>query len=95
MIRLFPNMENYGSARFEKLRAAGAFLLSASHDGKSVVRLKIFSEKGRTPRFVSPWAGRNMQIVRESDDGRMPHTLDRNEITAKTEAGETYLIASA
>lgn len=49
VIRLFPNIENFGSARFEKLRAAGAFLVSASHDGKSVVRLKIFSEKGRTP----------------------------------------------
>ena len=95
VIRLFPNMENFGPARFEKLRAAGAFLVSASHDGKSVVRLKIFSEKGRTLRFVSPWAGSNVQIVRESDDRRIPHTLDGNEIIAKTEAGESYLIAPA
>jgi hypothetical protein len=92
-IRLFPNTENLGPARFEKLRAVGAFLVSAIHDGKSVVRLKIFSEKGSTLRFVSPWTGRNVQIVRERDHSRIPHTLDRNEIIAKTEAGENYLIA--
>jgi hypothetical protein len=95
VICLFPNAENLGPVRFEKLRAAGAFLISASHDGKSVVRLKILSEKGRTLRFVSPWAGRNVQIVRERDDRPISHTLDRDEITAKTEAGETYLIAQA
>jgi alpha-L-fucosidase 2 len=95
VIRLFPNTKNLGPARFERLRAAGAFLVSAIHDGKSVVRLKIFSEKGGTLRFVSPWAGRNVQIVRESDDRRMPHTLDRDEIIATTEVGGTYLIAPA
>ena len=95
VIRLFPNAENLGPARFEKLRAVGAFLVSAIHDGKSVVRLKIFSEKGRTLRFVSPWAARDVHIVRERDDRRIPQTLDGDEITAKTEADETYLIAPA
>ncbi len=92
VIQLFPNTENLGPARFEKLRAAGAFLVSASHDGRSVVRLKIFSEKGGTLRFVSPWAGRNVQIVRMSNDRSIPHILDRNAIRAETKAGETYSI---
>jgi alpha-L-fucosidase 2 len=95
VIRLFPNTKNLGPARFEKLRAAGAFLVSASHDGKSVVGLKFYSEKGATLRFVSPWTGRNVQIVRERDDRPIPHSLDRDVIAAKTEAGETYLIAPA
>jgi alpha-L-fucosidase 2 len=95
VIRLFPNTENLGPARFEKLRAAGAFLVSASHDGKTIVRLKVYSEKGKTLRFVSPWAGRNVRIVRKRDNKPISHTLDGDEVTAKTETGETYLIAPA
>jgi alpha-L-fucosidase 2 len=95
VIRLFPNTENLGPAQFEKLRAAGAFLVSASHDGKSVVRLNILSEKGKTLRFVSPWNGRDVQISRISDGRRVLHTLDQNEIRAETEAGETYSVVPA
>src|SRR5258708_2412468 len=74
VIRLFPNTENLGPARFAKLRAAGAFLVSASHDGKSVVRLNILSEKGKTLRFAAPWDGRDVQISRISDGRRIAHT---------------------
>jgi hypothetical protein len=95
VIRLFPNKENLGPVRFEKLRAAGAFLVSAFHDGRSIVRLTILSEKGKTLRFVSPWAGRNVQIVRESDDRQIPHSLDGNAIRAETKAGESYSIVPA
>lgn len=92
VIRLFPNTENLGPARFNKLRAAGAFLVSASHDGKSIVRLNIFSEKGKTLRFVAPWDGRDVSIIRMSDGKQIAHTLNRNEINAETEAGETYSV---
>ena len=45
-IRLFPNTQGLGRARFRDLRAVGAFLVSASYDGKTVSQVTLFSEKG-------------------------------------------------
>jgi hypothetical protein len=92
VIRLFPNTENLGPARFEKLRATGAFLVSAAHDGKSVVQLTILSEKGKTLRFAAPWKGKDVKIIRLSDGKRIAHTQDGSEFHADTVAGETYSI---
>ena len=36
VIRLFPNTRRLGAASFRNLRAVGAFLVSASYDGKAV-----------------------------------------------------------
>ena len=47
-LRLFPNTKNLGPARFQDLRAAGAFLVSAAHDGKKITHLSVLSEKGKT-----------------------------------------------
>jgi hypothetical protein len=95
VIRLFPNAENLGPARFENLRAAGAFLVSASHDGKSIVRFNILSERGKTLRFTAPWDGRDVKITRMSDRKPIAHILDRNGINANTDVGETYSIVPA
>jgi alpha-L-fucosidase 2 len=55
MIRLFPNTQNLGPARFENLRARGAFLVSAAWDGKQVQRVRVLSEKGALARIELPW----------------------------------------
>ena len=48
----FPNTLNpIGPASFENLRAVGAFLVSATHDGRTVTRFEVLSEKGGTLRF--------------------------------------------
>lgn len=55
VIRLFPNRNNLGKASFRDLRAAGAFLVSASFDGKEVSEVLLKSEKGATVRIEKPW----------------------------------------
>ncbi len=54
-IRLFPNWPKNKDARFENLRAAGAFLLSAVQVKGSINAIDILSEKGQTLRLISPW----------------------------------------
>ena len=95
VIRLFPNARNLGSARFEKLRAAGAFLVSAYHDGVSLVRLKIMSEKGKTLRLAPPWHGKKVRMIRAKDGKEIPYNLNNSLIVAETEAGEIYSIVPA
>jgi hypothetical protein len=55
VIQLFPNTRNLGPARFENLRARGAFLVSAAWDGREVRQVRMSSEKGARARVVSPW----------------------------------------
>jgi hypothetical protein len=55
VLRLFANTRNLGPARFRSLRAAGAFLVSASWDGRTVSEVEIVSEKGAPLRLVNPW----------------------------------------
>lgn len=54
VIYLFPCWTQTPAA-FTRLRAKGAFLVSADYDGTSVGGLKIFSEKGGICRLSNPW----------------------------------------
>jgi hypothetical protein len=47
-MRVFPNTHNLGPARFENLRAVGAFLVNATYDGNQVTHFSLYSEKGKT-----------------------------------------------
>lgn len=58
VIRVFPNTDKLGPARFESLRAVGAFLVSAAYDGKNVSPVNLSSEKGAPVRLANPWPGR-------------------------------------
>jgi len=95
VIRLFPNVGNLGPARFEKLRTAGAFLVSAHHDGTSLARLSILSEKGKTLRLAPPWHGKMIRVIRVRDGKEVAHGLEKSLIVAETEPGETYSIVPA
>jgi hypothetical protein len=53
VIRLFPNLRTDGS--FKDLRAAGAFLVSASQVKGRVNKVQILSEKGNELRVMIPW----------------------------------------
>lgn len=55
VIRLFPNRNNLGRASFRDLRAIGAFLVSASYDGKEVSEVLLKSERGAKVRIEKPW----------------------------------------
>ncbi|HME00548.1 MAG TPA: twin-arginine translocation signal domain-containing protein [Terriglobia bacterium] len=73
-IRLFPNPQgpdgpqDLGPARFRDLRAAGAFLISAAHDGQSVSDVTLFSEKVATATVANPWPGTPVRVRRAKDN---------------------------
>jgi hypothetical protein len=95
-IRLFPNTLNLGPASFENLRAVGAFLVSATHDGRTVTRFEVLSEKGGTFRFDSPWARNVVVRVARLPDGKSVDAQRQGELwSVPTEAGERYSIAVA
>jgi alpha-L-fucosidase 2 len=89
-MRVFPNTHNLGPARFENLRAVGAFLVSATYDGNKVTHFSLYSEKGKTAKLVSPWAGKGLRVIRSSDHGPVQVALSDDVATFDTRAGETY-----
>jgi hypothetical protein len=66
-LRVFPNTIRLGPARFQNLRAAGAFLVSAGWDGNTISPIEIFSEKGQTLRLARPWGERQVSALRLPD----------------------------
>jgi len=91
-IRLFPNASNMGPARFENLRAAGAFLVSASYDGHSVSEVSLLSERGRMARVLNPWSPRHTRVVQISDDRPIAVRQEKETLMFDTRAGERYRI---
>ena len=90
-IRLFPNTTNLGAARFESLRAAGAFLVSAAWDGRAIVSpVVLVSEKGAAARIAKPWD--SLRLVRARDGRLLEPRRDGDVIEFSTEAGERYLL---
>ncbi len=55
-VKIFPNWTG-ADAKFENLRAKGAFLLSAEMKDGKVVRVSVTSEKGGRLRLVDPFGG--------------------------------------
>ena len=94
-IRIFPNTHNLGPARFENLRAVGAFLVSAIYDGDKVTHLSLYSEKGMPARVVSPWGDRGLRVLRMSDHGHVQAAFDGDTAVFDTGIGETYLVTPA
>jgi alpha-L-fucosidase 2 len=96
-IRLFPNTLNMGAARFERLRCVSAFLVNAAYDGKTVTTFEVLSEKGMSLRFVSPWPGHSVRVVRMRDNKQIQPIRGRDEEVwvLSTEPGEHYSISLA
>jgi alpha-L-fucosidase 2 len=92
-IRLFPNTRNLGPARFRNLRAAGAFLVSASFDGKSVSQVSLLSEKGKDVRLANPWKRSAVRVIRRRDGSSIPVQTEKGIWVFATDAGETYNIS--
>lgn len=62
-LRLFPCWPKDRPARFEGIRAYGAFLVSAELTGGNVQSVRIVSEKGRPCIVQNPWSG-SVQVMR-------------------------------
>ncbi len=93
VIHLFPNTQNLGAARFEDLRAAGAFLVSATYNGETVTHLSLLSEKGKTVRLAKPWGAKPIQVTRLSDGERVAARSDGETLEFATAPGERYRLA--
>jgi hypothetical protein len=94
-IRLFPNTQGLGKARFRDLRAMGAFLLSASYDGKAVSEVTLFSEKGATTTLVNPWPKTQLKVTRVKDNQPVIVSAKGEIVQFPTQAGERYRLEPA
>ncbi|MFI6299248.1 discoidin domain-containing protein [Nonomuraea sp. NPDC050790] len=96
-IRVFPVWPTTRDGSFTRLRAKGAFLVSASRKaGRPVGPIEVTSEKGGPVTFASPWGQRRVLVL----DGFRPVPVtygtdaDTGErtLTFNTRAGHTYKI---
>lgn len=86
-IRLFPCWPRGRQARFEGIRACGAFLVSAAYDGDAVRDVAIASEKGTRCRVLNCWGGRRAACAL---DGRAVPLSGTDILEFDTEAGKRY-----
>lgn len=76
-------------ASFTRLRAKGAFIVSADYDGKQVVNLNVLSERGGICRINNPWQNkRDVKIVQ--DEREVDFKVENGILSFLTEAGEEY-----
>jgi alpha-L-fucosidase 2 len=69
IIRIFPAVPTaWKDLSFDKLRAEGAFLVSAAMKGGNIEQVKIISEKGGDCTLENPWPGKSVRIVRENGE---------------------------
>ena len=94
IIRLFPNTTNLGKASFHDLRAMGAFLVSATWDGKTVSDVKVKSEKGAKARVFDPWKSAGVQVT-TAGGTTVAYQVRSGILEFGTSAGETYLLRPA
>ena len=87
VLHLFPCWPA-SPASFTRLRTKGAFLVSASYNGKSVTSLKIESTNGGICKLQNPWPGKQIKITEE--DATVSY---KQEICSfQTQKGHTYCI---
>jgi alpha-L-fucosidase 2 len=91
-LRFFPNTMNLGPAQFRNLRAAGAFLVSAAWDGKTVSPIEILSEGGATARIVNPWGNAKIQVTSLGEKRAIAVRYSGDIFEFGTRDGERYRI---
>ncbi|OGV68851.1 MAG: hypothetical protein A3K19_01840 [Lentisphaerae bacterium RIFOXYB12_FULL_65_16] len=89
-LRLFPVWPRTLAARFGRLRAAGAFLVSSELKNGAVQSLLIESEKGKDCTVLNPWTDSPVRLRR---DGHAAETLAGAKVTFKTTPGEAISLA--
>ena len=84
VIRVFPAIpSDWKDVSFDKLRAIGAFVVSASLENGDVSLVKVVSEKGGLLRLVNPFKGK-FRIA-----GKKKKITEKNGVLElKTRAGE-------
>jgi hypothetical protein len=93
IVDLFPVWPRNRDASFTRLRAKGAFLVTAHLSGSTVSGVTITSERGGTLHVGNPWPG-GVRVTNASGQ-TVPSTLTDGVITVNSTAGQTYSFASA
>ena len=86
-LRFFPNWPKQKDAAFKNLRAAGAFLVTASLQSGKVRNITILSEKGGALRLIVPWGASGTIIT---NNGRQRITTET--LNFATSPGEEIII---
>ena len=83
VVRVFPAIPaNWDHVSFDKLRAVGAFLVSAERKNGETVSVEIVSEKGGEMRLQNPFSSENVKA------GTNLVTVENGLITLSLKAGE-------
>ncbi len=93
---LFPSINRSEAASFTRLRARGAFLITASWDAtKQVVVSPVIlaSEAGQEFVLVNPW-GSNKSVVVRSNGTTVQIVMQAGRLRFPTQAGRTYEIST-
>jgi hypothetical protein len=89
-LRIFPAVPGaWAEARFEGIRAEGAFLVSAEREGGKTCRVEIRSEAGAALSLANPWNGGPVLVRR---NGGPPVRTQGRVLQLETAAGETLVI---
>ena len=86
-LRFFPNWPSDKKAEFSSLRAAGAFLASASIENGEIGKIDIISEKGSPLTIVTPWKTGAKVYVSGAEK-----VFDTAKFTVQTKPGEVIKI---
>ena len=94
-LRLFPNTHGLRGARFQNLRAVGAFLVSAAYDGNTISSVTLLSEKGLAARLGNPWGDASVRVIRLKNGQPASVRREGDMLLFSTEPGESYRIERA
>lgn len=86
-VRIFPNWNHKRDAKFNNLRAYGAFVISSSLKNGRVEYVKLQSEKGRDCEMENPWPGKAVKLSRNNKPASS--TLTGRTFTFKTSKNES------
>ena len=92
---LFPAINRSEAASFTRLRARGAFLITASWDAAKQATaspVTVMSEAGQEFVLTHPWGNRSVE-VRSNETAAVHVTAEGGRLRFPTKAGRTYEIA--
>ena len=91
VLRLFPNWLSR-PASFTRLRAKGAYLVTAAYDGKQVTHCQIQATHADTCRLRNPWPGRSVRVTDQRNGRDVTTTEAHGVISFAAQAGHSYQI---
>jgi alpha-L-fucosidase 2 len=91
-LRLFPCWPKGRPARFDGLRAYGAFLVSAELAGGTVRSVRIVSEKGQPCTVLNPWPGKAARVLRNGENAEI---VSGDRLSLPTSPGERVELSAS